>query len=121
MPILLEIPEQEATQFKKRIASLTDCAKNGDMKFKAHDGQLPGVFFLSAGDLFPWKSFFDKLKIAWFLSTNQDIPSAFQLQKRISDDILTDMDKIEERDLPKVFAALRKNGYFKQLPNRIKL
>ena len=121
MPILLEIPAQKATENKTRIAFLVDCAKNGDIKLEATDHLLPRVFFLSIEDLFPWKSFFEKLKIAWFRSQKNDIPFAFQFQKRISDDILKDMEKIDENDLPKVFAQLRKNGYFKPLPNRVKL
>ena len=64
MPILLEIPAQKATENKTRIAFLVDCAQNGDIKLEATDNLLPRVFFLSIEDLFPWKSFFEKLKIA---------------------------------------------------------
>lgn len=121
MPILIEIPEQKATSFQKRQAVLLECDKNGYMKLEGKDALRPSVFFLSAEDQFPWKSFLEKLKVAWFRSANQVIPRAFQLQKRITDDILTEMDRIEEKDIPKVLAALRKNGFFKPLPNRIKL
>lgn len=121
MPILLEIPEQKATNYQKRIASLLDCSKTGDMKLEGHDGLIPSIFFLSKDDEFPWKSFYEKLKIAWFCSTPSEIPLAFQLKRKVTDDILQDFDKITEKDIPKVFAALRKSGYFKPLPQKLKI
>jgi len=116
MPILLEIPAQEQTGNESRIAALTHCDRQGYMKFEAFDKKSPRIFTLRPGCVFPWKSFFLKLRIAWFRSANNDIPFMFRLQRKIDEQLLDEIALQPEENLPQVFAALRKAGYFCALP-----
>lgn len=119
MPILLEISPQKATQEKRRIAFVKACAKNGDIQMMATDCLLPSSFTLSSRDYFPWKTFFLKLRAKWFLSAIEDIPPAFRLKKRIDEALLDEIEKRPEQDFPKIFATLRRAGFFGKLPLKL--
>lgn len=116
MPILLEIPAQKATQNEVRVAAMVACDRQGFIRFEAYDKKSPRTFTLPPGCTFPWKQFFLKLRIAWFRSANADIPPAFRLQRKIDEQLLDEIASQPEENLPQIFAALRKAGYFCALP-----
>ena len=115
MPLLIEIPAQKATAYEKRIAALVECNKSGKMTFRSYDNKLPTEFYLNKEDIFPWKMFFRKLRFAWFRAKEENIPKAFLLQKRIDESLLDAIEMQNEKDIPKIFAALRRMGYFRPL------
>ncbi len=126
MPIFLEVTYRDSLgKAEKRIAEMVACSKSGLIKMRALDYKQPGEFILTPNDKFPWRSFFLKLRVLWYLAKPQDlkkppeIPEAFRLQRRLDDSILEEMEQLPEHELPKVFAALRKAGYFKPLPEKI--
>lgn len=121
MPILLEIPAQKATGGEARIAAMVDCDKQGFIRFEAFDKKTPRIFILPPGGDFPWKQFFQKLRLAWFRSANQEIPPAFRLKKKIDETLLDEIEKQPANNLPKIFAELRKAGFFKPLPNALSM
>lgn len=116
MEIVLEIEPQKATQFVKRHAVISQCFQDGTLVLEARDALKPAQVLLKKHDVFPWISFFKRLKVAWWLSNSTAIPYAFRLQKRLPEDLLLKMDKLSPKDLLHVFATLRQEGFFPPLP-----
>lgn len=116
MPILLEIPAQKATRNEARVAAMVACDKQGFIRFEAYDKKSPRIFILPPGSELPWKQFFLKLRIAWFRSANADIPPAFRLQRHIDEQLLNEIAAQPEENMQRIFAELRKAGYFSALP-----
>lgn len=119
MELILEIAPQKATNLKKRLAVLEQCFQDGSLLLNARDGKKPAQFTLTPEDDFPWEAFFKKLRVLWWASSHESIPYAFRLQKRVSEELLNQMDFLKGQDLLKALAALRANKYFPPLPKRL--
>lgn len=118
MQLILDIIAQPATHNENRQAALFACYKDGSLLMDGRDGKKPGHFTLTRSDHFPWKTFIDKLLIAWQLADMSDVPPQFRPQKRIPQFILDGMPNESEENQLKILATLRKQGYFPALPER---
>lgn len=116
MEIVLEIAPQKATHLKKRLAVLEQCFQDGSLLLSARDGEKPAQFMLKSTDSFPWLALFKKLRVFWWTSSHQNIPYAFRLQRRVPEELLTEMDFLREPELLNALATLRANKYFPPLP-----
>lgn len=115
MEIILEIPPQEETRFISRQVVLLAAYDNGSMLLEGRDFQKPERFHLTSQASFPWYSFFQKVFVAWHLSSIKSLPKAFRPQRRIPQNILDSISKLPENALLKVIQELRNHSYLPPL------
>ena len=116
MEIILEIPPQSSTHQIPRLAKVIQVFENGGVLLEGRDGHKPAQFRLQPRDSFPWLLFFQKVCVAWELSSLQAIPYEYRPLRRIPQEIVDIIPKVNEKEALKIIETLRTKGFLPKLP-----